>query len=555
MHKRGEGYLIFVLLLISNSCGLFNQQYYHKIASNYNLLYNGNKSLELGIEKLNQDHVPNFYDISLIDRTYSNELSRYFSFAENRATTVLELHTIENKPIWEQSHILKAHLMLLKSCYFQNKEAPNLEFLNQIEFQKVESSLEFELLYWIIKTLLTEDQNQEAIQMIKEFQNSSFIGDAEKSALQKLLAQAYLDEKDYELASKVIQKILDHLKKNQFRTQFTFANVLVQLNQYDKAMEYFKRLANQNSNPLYALHGKLAIIKYDQNLSDQTRLIQYNELLENKNFRKFDYYIHNKLGNHFYSQNQFQKAKEFFLLSNHSQRIDRFTIQNNLNSIYRMELEAENFIDALASLNAITKYESSNDTLLIHQRNSLVKLIDLDHEIKMIIDSIDLTVMTEKELNLHFNQNLEKTWSLAQSTTTANNSSDIPINRELLEFLGDPQIFKNQWGERPNRDNWRYGAFLEGTYQQRVDFSSTQITLQEKEILWSQYKKKVFEFKNDLVDANQQITQKTIELIHLYRLFGLIEQSKALLERREIYFSNTENTDSYYELENKLEEL
>ncbi len=527
------------------------------MASNYNLLYNGNKALELGIEKLNQDYVPNFYDIRLIDPPYSNELSRYFSFTENRATRVLELHTIENKPIWEQSHILKAHLMLLKSCYFQNKKASNLELLHQIEFEKIESPLNFQLLYWTIKTLVSENKNQQAIQKIEEFQNSNFIGNSEKIALQQLLAQSYLNEKDYQLALNVIEPILYNPNNPPLRIQFTFANVLVQLNQYNAAMEYFERLANQNSNHLYALHGKLSLIQYDQNLSLQTQLVQYHELLKHKKFRKFAHYIHNKLGNHFYNQNQFQKAKEFFLLSNNSQRTDRFTIQNNLNSIYLLELETENFKDALASLNAMIKNESSDDTLLINQQNSLLKLINLDHHIKMIIDSIDLASMTEKELNLHYNQNIEKILSqfTAQKTAMVDKSSDIPINKDLSDFLGNSQIFINQWGERPNRDNWRYSALLEGNYEQRIDFSSNQISVQEREILWNQYKKKILDFKNDLVDAKQLITQKTIELINLYGLFGLIEQSKALLEKRKTYFLNTENIDAYYELEHKLQEL
>lgn len=553
MHKRKFFYLIFALLLIPTSCGLFNQQHYHKIFSNYNLLYNGRKSLELGIEKINQNHVPNFYEITLIDPFYSNGTNRYFSFAENRANTVLEQHTIENEPIWEQSHLIQAHLMLLKSCYFQNKNASNLELLNQFEFQKLESPLNFELLYWTIKNLLNNGQNQKAIEKIKQFENADFVDDQQDIELQKLLAQVLLNEKEYKLASTVIEKIIENHKKNQFRIQFTLAQILVHMNQYDIAKEHFKQLVNQKSDNLYVLQGKLALIESNQNLSEETQLFLYEELLDYKIFRKFDYYIHNRLGKHYFNQKQFQRAREFFVLSNNAQNIDRFTYQNNLKSIYRLELESENFIEAFVSLNAIIDNQKSKDSLL-KQRNALVDLIDLDNEIKMIVDSIGLTSMTEKELKLRFDQNIENRLSqtLVRKTTAGKTSSDSPVDNEQLDLFENSDVFKNQWGERPNVDNWRYSTLLGGNYSQRIDFTSDQISIQEKEILWNEYNTKVRQFKSDLAAVNQRIAQKTIELINLYLLFGLTEQSKALLEKRKNYFLSTNVENSYLELENKL---
>ena len=545
------------LLLISTSCGLLDKQYYHKLASHYNLLYNGRKSLELGIEKMKQNQVPNFYEISILHKSYSNEQNRYFSFAENRASTVLELHTMNDVPLWEQKHIIEAHIMLLKSCYLQNKKAPNLALLEQFEFQKLEPPLDFELFYWTIKAFINDGQNQKAIEMTKQFKNFDFINNQEDVKLQKLIAQAYLNEKDYHQVSVELKNILGNEEKHPFRIQYNYAQVLVQLNQTNAAINYFEHLANQTSNHLYALQGKLALIESNQNVSKESSLFLYNELLKNKRFKKFNHYVYNRLGTYHFNHQQFQEAKDFFQLSNHSQYIDRFTYQNNLQSIYRLELESENFINALTSLNEIINNEEPKNSLLEQQKH-LVTIVELDKETQMIADSIHLATMDEIELKSHFDQNLETllSQSLNQQFTEGQKVASNPIvENKPLGFLDPSDAFNEQWGERPNVDNWRYSASLIGSYQHRIDFSSDSINSQEKEILWKEYRTKFNQLKSDQVPINQRMANKTIDLVHLYLLFGLKEQSLVLLEKRKPYFLNAALEDSFTEIKNKIHNL
>jgi len=542
-------------------CTIFHpggiSQHYHRITSKYNLLFNGNQSLEIGVQKLKQTYVPDFYDtIFQVDPKFVPSKLKYFPFAEKRALSVIEQHQTQSKPLWRQPQIIDAHLLWLKSCFYQGKDLPNLKLISKLERKNLKPSRGFEVLYWVIKAHIHSGEPQEAIELIQENTENKILDKNQKIQLQKLLAQAHINLKKNKLALKPLEFVLNNPGKFHLRNQFIYAQLLYSLDSNRLAISQFQKLANLDKKNLYSFYSKLYLIKLKHALNNTSPLEDFHKLLKPKYYAKYHHYIYHQLGKYYYDTKNTPKAIYHLLASNNTPQIDRFTELKNNQLLYKLEIESLQFVKALGHLDAIIKIREGSDSLMIERQN-LEKLILTDQQLIQISDSIELALMSQENLKLHFDHKID---NLISSSTTQQNT--IGFNREIpsigvdsTNFFGGIEVFNKQWGKRPNVDNWRYSWNMIGEFNHHMDLTSNQIKKQDIHILWNYFLDTIEQLRENMDVLSLRYHQKLLELGNYYLLFGLVKQAKELLDNSREFNHGKELEKPYLDLQKNIGEI
>ena len=104
----------------------------HSVATEYNILYNGELALEEGRKTLNDSYQDNYWEILPVERMeISDEVifpgeseNENFNRAEEKAVKAIQKHSMNIKGKEKNPQIDEAYLLLGKSRYFDQRVVP-----------------------------------------------------------------------------------------------------------------------------------------------------------------------------------------------------------------------------------------------------------------------------------------------------------------------------------------------------------------------------------------------------------------------------------------------
>src|SRR5690554_2686193 len=172
--------LLVVFLLIASSCSrkksTFMTRNYRAIATEYNILYNGELALYQGNQNLAQNYNDDFFEILHLERIklpdesqgLSQQRNSDFERAEQKAVKAIQKHSIFINGKEHNPQIDEAYMMLGKARYYEARFIPAIEAFNFILHRYPTSNSVNAAKIWREKTNIRLKNEELAIKNLKE---------------------------------------------------------------------------------------------------------------------------------------------------------------------------------------------------------------------------------------------------------------------------------------------------------------------------------------------------------------------------------------------------
>lgn len=539
-------FLAFILIFLM-SCGSLEKSLlrknYDRIVSEYNTLFNGEKALEIGLKRLENETSENYFDLLSIEILPVENEFRHFDFAKSKALKVIEQNQSDEELSTYPSQVADAILLLIKARYYNNEYKRALEALNQLKDDHFNAYFPIEKYYWTAKINFRLGKTNEAIDLLEALCSNQNLDKEQLRNVKKILAEAYLKDQKYSKSVELLRELIEESKtKEQRRIRFILSQVLEISGDRRSALDAYRNLQLENKKDVYHLHSLFRLFTLDSIHSTSENILVLENLKTKFSYRKYDHYINHYLGKLYLEKSDFESASRFFTESEKSPNIDIYTSQENQKFLYHLYLSTQEFDKAAIELKRIVDWQHPNYHLEI-QKTRLSRLIFVEKQLKKTDSLLTLSNIDLDEIRTIFDTQIIVT-KPTKIIAIPSNPEKIKSSNSMVTQKSSSQkpSFLLQWGNRPNVDNWRNSQLLGSTYQNNPDITSdTPLTESEKLILWNDFLASIESIKNNKFSLEQQYVSLFIEQIDLYLWFGLFEDLKILINESRITLTDKEN--------------
>ena len=403
----------------------FVNRNFHAVTTEYNVLYNGNLALDLGLENLKATYKDNFWEILPVERMQDKEENFLpgqtkdpnFTRAEEKAVKAIQKHSMNIGGTERNPQMDEAYLLLAKARYYENRFIPSLESLNYILYKYPKSDKIYHAKVWREKVNIRLENDEVAIKNLKKLLEKEDIVGQDLADANAILSQAYRNVGSTDTAIATIKVARLETKNNEEKARYSF--ILGQLYESfeynDSAFAAFQEVIDmkRKSPRRYVIqaHAKQAQ-QFDYKNGDTLAFVEkFTKLIEDRENRPFLDVLYHQMGV-FYDKNEKPKiAESFYNKSIRSFSQDQYLVSSNYRNIGEIY-----FKDAQYKIAG--KYYDS--TLLRlkegtrEYRKYKKKRLNLDDVIKYETiaqqnDSIlSLVAMNESQKNEYFNEYIGK---------------------------------------------------------------------------------------------------------------------------------------------------
>ena len=481
---------IFFILLILGSCSKkkdkFLNKKFHSTTTKYNYLFNGNNLLVQGIDEANSKLIENFWELIPIEKfdikkvIQKENQQSIFADAEEKATLAIQKHSMnimgeERNPIMDE-----AYLLLGKSRYYDGRYIPSLEAFNYILFKYPKSELVNEVKIWKEKINIKLNQNEFAQSNLIDLLEQNSLTDLNKYDIYSLLAQAAINMQELDDAISYLKESLKiGLKPEKiYRNKFLLSQLYERKEIKDTAFKVYLEIIDFNRKIPREFYIQSYLNK--SNVADSLdlsvmELIDLAKDYENNKFLDIINFQLAKLHLNEYNLNE-QKKDElksivFFNKSLESNSSDNYLISRNYFNLAEINFNNKNYFEAglyydstLTKLNQKTKEaraiksrrESLNDLIFYegtkYQSDSIVALLSMNGEQQYKFFENYLIKLDSKKKEL-----------VNEDFGSENSFEFKPIKESAVFYFYNPNTvsygktnFRNYWGNRKLKDNWRW---------------------------------------------------------------------------------------------------
>ena len=484
-----------ILLGCSRKKDKFLNKNFHALTTKYNFLFNGNNLYAEGLLEIENDIRENFWTLLPIEKFKfydldDEERETNFTKAEEKATLSIQKHSMnvdgkERNPIMDQ-----AYFLLGKSRYFDNRFIPALEAFNYILYKYPTSQYINKVKIWKEKINIRLDQNQYAIDNLKELLMEDNLLIEERSLANSYLAQAFINLEQVDSASYYLKRSnqqYDNLKDNPRKT-FLLAQLYQDLMVNDSAYKIYTKIIDLNRRTPRNFYIQSHINRSTVSDSIENSILELKELaenFENKNF--LDVIYHQIAMLNLEKNNSEITLKEtskiaydslaiiYFNKSLRSDSDDEVLISKNYSELAELNFRNKEYLQAGlyydSTLNALNsksrefrKAKKKRDNLkdLIFYETLSIELDSIINLIKMS-DSNRIAFFNDYIKKISEKNNKQKNKNKNLGTLTSGIST-IDSESILFYFYNSNAVafgkneFKNRWGNRKLQDNWRWSA-------------------------------------------------------------------------------------------------
>jgi tetratricopeptide (TPR) repeat protein len=502
---------------------------YHTLTTKYNVLFNGKKALNVGIEAINNSFDDNYFKQLLIEpiefdddriiipkisyslgdgfggnkkaQVSSSEKGKNnstpFDVAEEKAVKAIQKHSMDINGYQRNRQIDEAYLLLGKSRYYSQRFIPAIEAFNYVIVNYPNSNLVADTKIWRAKTNVRLDNEEFAIEslsllLVVRDSLEADLPDLVKEKAHTAMAMAYLK-------SDSLQKVKKHLafatrtfkgKDQAARNLFILGQIYSQENKKDSATMVFQKLTRFKKAPYrFRIHAEIEIAKNSANDSSAVPVLKKIQSLikdrDNKPYLDRLYYqeavLHRNNDSIKLAINSFNNSIQ---AKKGSEKQQSFSYEK-LASIY---FKNSKYQLASSYFDSVLKVDS--DSLNLRYRRikrkhknlaSLIKFEELVSENDSIINIASLSTSEqeiffqkyintikkedEKAAQLKLNQLAFGGDFGANSLQSSKKGSWYFYNSQSLNF-GKTE-FQKIWGTRKLADNWRWSS--------SIDFSNSNV--------------------------------------------------------------------------------
>ena len=449
---------------------------YHSVVSSYNVLFNGETSIDEGFLQTQESFVDNFWEILPVEKiniskdiiTVDGIENDNFLKAEEKAAKTIQKHSMQINNVEYNSKITQAYLLLGRARYFDQRFIPALDAFNQVYKRNlVNEEWNFSVI-WKAKCNIRLEQEELAIELLKTLLKKEKLSSKIKTEANAGIAMAYLQLKKNDSAIKPL-KIASLNEKNKHK-KARYLYILGQLyeknNKIDSAYAIFKKIVDfKRSIPRNVfINAKLKMLLYDPVNGNETEFNKIIKNIENKPFLDKIYYAYSKT---LFSKDSINKATLFLNKAIKENGSDKELLARGFEKLSKVYFKKSDYLMAGKYLDSTLNNLDKNlkkHWELKKQKNGLDLVVKLEENISLYDSLIKLSGYNNSKLNNILNQIKTKNVFLKQKPVE-NRPVDVLRNRnnnrsnfyfydlKLVE-LGK-KSFESIWGQRTRESYWR----------------------------------------------------------------------------------------------------
>ncbi len=486
--------LFFFLVIIIAGCSRkkdkFLNKNFHSLTTKYNFLFNGNNLYAEGILDLENNIRDNFWEFLPIEKFefYQNDdedRETNFTKAEEKASLAIQKHSMsikgkEKNPIMDQ-----AYFLLGKSRYYDNRFIPALEAFNYILYKYPSSDYINKVKIWKEKINIRLNQNQYAIDNLKELLEEDNLLIQERSLANSYLAQAFINIQQIDSAAYFLKKSNHQFKniKNNPRNTFLLAQLFQKLNVKDTASELYLEIIDLQRKTPKKFYIHSYINKSSISDSIDNSILELKELSQNFENNNFFDVIYHQIAMLYLKKTNTEKvhkdslATHYFNKSLRSDPDDEILIAKNYNELAEMKFRNKEYLQAglyydstLSELNV----RSRDFRKIKKKRENLDDLIYYEN-LTTQLDSITTLINMSDESRRKFfenhiaklKKNNERSKNKQNNFGSSNEIVSSSDSESALFYFYNPTVvaygkndFKSRWGSRRLQDNWRWSISI-----------------------------------------------------------------------------------------------
>ena len=511
---------------------------YHSAVSSYNVLFNGETSIDEGFLQTQESFVDNFWEILPVEKiniskdiiTVDGIENDNFLKAEEKAAKTIQKHSMQINNVEYNSKITQAYLLLGRARYFDQRFIPALDAFNQVYKRNlVNEEWNFSVI-WKAKCNIRLEQEELAIELLKTLLKKEKLSSKIKTEANAGIAMAYLQLKKNDSAIKPL-KIASLNEKNKHK-KARYLYILGQLyeknNKIDSAYAIFKKIVDfKRSIPRNVfINAKLKMLLYDPVNGNETEFNKIIKNIENKPFLDKIYYAYSKT---LFSKDSINKATLFLNKAIKENGSDKELLARGFEKLSKVYFKKSDYLMAGKYLDSTLNNLDKNlkkHWELKKQKNGLDLVVKLEENISLYDSLIKLSGYNNSKLNNILNQIKTKNVFLKQKPVE-NRPVDVLRNRnnnrsnfyfydlKLVE-LGK-KSFESIWGQRTRESYWRNISskpISKTEKTEKIELSET--SLEEIETDNSGLLKRIPRTKNQKDSINRLKNRSYLKLAEIY---------------------------------------
>ena len=479
---------------------------YHNVTTRFNVLFNAKESYKSGIKKAQQSKQDDYSQLLPLflygDDEVAQAVAGDMENAAKKATKSVNLHSIKIKPKVGKSgmsavekkfydkrefnkYMDECYLIIGKSYVYTNQYFQALQTFNFMETEFPGETSLFEARLWRAKTLILDKNFTEAGRLLTELREDKDFprkNKALQSELNATTADWYIKQKQYNEAIEYLNRALNQVKhkKTELRYRYVLAQLYMEQKDYAKASAAFQKVIRMN--PPYEISFNATISRATASKNSGSDILdvkkQLNKMLRDSKNTEYQDQIYYALAEIELSEGNTNKAIEYFQKSaqastvNLSQKTRSYLTLGNLFYDRRNYIPAQAYYDS-AMINMqptypgyiqISSKAKNLDALVFNlnavqfqdsvQRIARMSEADRNKLITGIIAELQLKEQKEKEAEAirlqQYYSNMGRRSTLSDPTSKAQWYFYNPTT--VSQGIGEFQV---KWGRRNLEDNWR----------------------------------------------------------------------------------------------------
>lgn len=505
----------FLVAVVLQSCSrkkdTFINRNFHALGTKYNILYNGNISLERGKLSVNDAYTENFWELLPVERMQVNDdvflpgetKNADFERAEEKAIKAIQKHGMNIDGKEKNPQIDEAYLLLGKARYYDQRFVPALAAFNNILNKYPTSDKINQVKIWREKANMRLDNNVGAIKKLKRLLEEEEIEGQDLADATATLAQAYINIKAKDSAIPLLGIAAENTKVKSEKARFHFirGQLYNEFKEKDSANMEFDAIIEMHRQIPRAFYINAHLEKsynFDATEGDETMFQEHlTELEENRENRPFLDKIFYRIAEYHRNRASDSLAEVYYNKSLRKTTSDKYLRALNYETLGNMYFDRNVYKTAGAyydsTMTAMTpntkpyriikrKRENLDDVIyyegIAKVNDSILYMISLPEDRQLAIyteyaEELKQKALEEEKRKEEELQKQESRQNLALSSTQ-DKSSKVNLNPRGLpnEFTSKDAAnsfyfyntttvaygkneFLKIWGDRRLQDNWR----------------------------------------------------------------------------------------------------
>ena len=517
---------------------------YHSVVSSYNVLFNGNESIDQGLLETQSSFKENFWKILPIEKiNLSNDIitvdgieNANFLKGEEKAAKTIQKHSMQIEGRQQNPKIADAYLLLGKARYLDQRFVPALDAFNQVYKQKLINEQWQLSVIWKAKSNIRLEQENLAIELLEGLLKQENLSKANKAYASATLAMAYLQLKKINKAIKPLKTAaeLEQNKNNKVRYLYILGQLLEKESKIDSSNTIFKKIAGYKRKipREFFVNATLKTLVYDTiKIKDkESQIIKMIDNYENEDFLDKIYFQYSIL---LFSSNSIVKGKKFLNKAIQENISDKDLLSKGYAKLSEIYFQNSDYLMAGKYLDSTMKNLDKESKLFWEtqrKRKGLNQIIDLETKVALYDSLIKISYYDKEKLNQIINQinsseikireerlNENKEKRPSNMRRTSSRKSNFYFYDDNLVKLGKSS-FETLWGNRTRETYWRNSTSSsvnlgekEKKIAEREEPKETQTPLQNTELLAL-----IPTTKNQKDSINKLKNQSYLKLTELY---------------------------------------